>query len=577
MLMTAPALSALKRYVPLIDTVRGYRRRDFERDLVAGIVVGVITVPQAVAYAFLAGAPPEAGLYGCLLPTLLYALLGTSRQLSVGPVAIPGIMVATVLARHGGADAYPAITAVLGIEVAVCLWLLRVAQMEGVVNLLSQPVLSGFINASALLIIVSQLRPFLGLEDTRGGNVLDEVSSLVNDWGVTNPVALALGVGALVVLWVMRRYGYFLVIGYLKRVGRNHSITRAGPLIALALSIVCVAAFDLDTRYGVATVGAVPSGLPSLTMPPFDIGVWLDVFPSAGLIALVVFVESYSLAATFAARNGKRIDTGQELLALGAANLGGAFTGAFPAAGSFSRSGVNFRTGARTQVSSLVAVVVIVAALWLTPLFADLAHAVLAAIVIAAVADLIDFESLRDYWSFYPTDTITHVATMLGVLLFGVEIGLLLGVLIAIAFFIRHSSLPNVVVVGRVGDSSVFRNVERYQTQTHSHVAAVRVDENLYFANANEVETRLMEIATRAGVRHLLLVCSAINFIDTSGLAMLQRVNDNLSRMGIRFHLSDVKGSVMDRLKKTRFAEQLTGSIFFSTDLAMRDLEGADR
>jgi SulP family sulfate permease len=158
-----------------------------------------------------------------------------------------------------------------------------------------------------------------------------------------------------------------------------------------------------------------------------------------------------------------------------------------------------------------------------------------------------------------------------------VEIGLLVGVLIAIAFFIRHSSMPNVVVVGRVGNSSVFRNVERYETETYSHVAAARVDENLYFANANEVESRLMEIATRPGIRHLLLVCSAINFIDTSGLAMLQRVNDNLSRLGIRFHLSDVKGTVMDRLQRTRFAEQLTGSIFFSTDVAMRDLEGAER
>jgi SulP family sulfate permease len=573
--MTAPNVGALSRYLPLLDTMRGYRRRDFERDTVAGIVVGIVTVPQAVAFAFLAGVPPEAGLYGCLLPTFLYALLGTSRQLSVGPVAIGGVMVAAVLARHGGVHAYPDITAILGIEVAVCLWLIRIAQLGGVVNLLSQPVLSGFINAAALLILVSQLRPFLGLADARG-DVLDQLASLTHDISGVNLISLVFGFGALAVLWVTRRYGYFLVIGYLRRVGRNHWLTRTGPLFALALSIACVAAFDLDQRYAVATVGSVPSGLPTLTLPPLEIGVWLDVFPSAGLIALVVFVQSYSLAATFATRTGRRIHTEQELLALGAVNLGGALIGAIPSAGSFSRSGVNFRNGARTQVSSVVSIAVVLAALWwLTPLLADLPHAVLAAIVMAAVADMIDLRSLRDYWSFYPTDTITHVATMVAVLLFGVEIGLLAGVLIAIGFFIRHSSMPNVVVVGRVGGSSVFRNVQRYDTKTHSHVAAVRVDENLYFANANEVESRLMEIAQRGGIRHLLLVCSSINFIDTSGLAMLQRVNNNLSRLGIRFHLSDVKGHVMDRLEKTRFAEQLTGSIFFSTDLAMRDLEGA--
>ena len=566
-----------RSYIPLLDVLATYRRRDFDHDLVAGLVLGVITVPQAIAYAFLAGLPAQAGLYACLLPMIVYAVLGSSRELVVGPVAIAALMVAATVGDFAPAhsNAYLGITTVLCLQVGIMLWLLRLTQMGGVVNLLSHPVVSGFVNAAAILIIVSQLPAFTGIGHDGTGDTFDEVLYLVRHLDELEPVALALGLGSLVVLSVVRRWGYFAVLPLFRRVGRNHPVTRAGPLLVVIAATLSVLAFDLDGRFGLQTVGFVPPGLPVFTLPPFDLALWRDLVPSSAMIALVAYIESFSIGTMLASRRGRRLNANQELIALGAANIGAAFTGAYPVAGSFSRSSVNFAAGARTPISAFVCMAVIVATLlWLTPAFAAMPHAALAAIIIVSVADLIDFRPLREHWSFYRYDTITHLVTMTAVLTLGVEAGLLIGVLVAVAFFVRQSSRPHIAVVGRIGDSEHFRNVARHQAATFPHVAAVRVDENLYFANANQVENELTQLATRhEGIRHLLLVCSAVNFIDTSGLTMLTRVNDNLERLGIRFHLSEVKGPVMDQLKTTHFPARLTGSIFFTTDQAMRDLK----
>ena len=338
-------------------------------------------------------------------------------------------------------------------------------------------------------------------------------------------------------------------------------------VVAIAATIF-VAALNLP----VSTVGFVPGGLPELTLPPLDLALWLKLAPAAFMIALVAFVESYSIGATLASRQRTRVDAPQELLALGAANLGAAVTGAYPVAGSFTRSSVNHAAGARTQVSTLVcAVAIVVTLLWLTPLFADLPHATLAAIVMASVVGLIDFSMLREHWRFYRADVLVHMLTLSGVLLLGVEGGLLLGAGAAVALFLRQSSRPHIAVLGRLGDSAHFRNVDRYDTQTFPHAAAIRVDENLYFANAHEVEDRVLEIVNHNGAtRHLVLVCSAINFIDTTGLEMLHRLNHTLTARGVALHLSDVKGPVRDQLATTGLTAELSGEVYLTTDEAMR-------
>ena len=558
-----------ERFVPIAVTLRSYRREDFGHDLVAGLVLGVVTVPQAVAYAFLAGLPAQAGLYACLAPMAIHAVLGSSRQLVVGPVAIAALMVAATVGEYAPAysDAYLSITAILCLEVCVVLWLLRLLQLGGIVNLLSHPVIAGFVNGAAILIVISQLPAFAGLGIDARGNPFEQLAAFAQALGDLSPVALAIGVASLVGVWAVRRFAG-LPLG-----DRDHPLARTGPMLVAIAATVYVAAFGAD----VDTVGFVPAGLPGLTLPPLDLELWVNLAPAAAMIALVAFVESYSIGATLAARRRERIDAPQELLALGAANLGAAVTGAYPVAGSFTRSSVNHAAGARTQVSTLVCgVAIVVTLLWLTPLFADLPHATLAAIVIVSVAGLVDFSMLGEHWRFYRADAVVHFLTLAGVLLLGVAGGLLLGAGAAVALFLRQSSRPHIAVLGRLGDSTHFRNVARFDTETSPHAAAVRVDENLYFANAHEVEDRIVEIVDGSGeIRHLVLVCSAINFIDTTGLETLRRVNHTLEARDVALHLSDVKGPVASQIEATSLAEELTGRMFLTTDEAMRTVTGS--
>ena len=554
------------RFVPIIGSLREYRRVDFGYDLVAGLVLGVVTVPQAVAYAFLAGLPAQAGLYACLVPMVIYALLGSSRQLVVGPVAIAALMVAATVGEHAPAhsDAYLGITTILCLQVGILLWLLRLLRMGGIVNLLSHPVITGFVNAAAILIIVSQLPAFTGIAIDGGGNSMERLIRLVSSMASLDPIAVGIGIASLAALWLVRRYAG------LSMHDRDHPIGRTGPVVIAIAGTGAVAFFGLN----VETVGFVPAGLPELALPPFDLALWLDLAPAAAMIALVTYIESFSIGTTLASKQRSRLDASQELVALGAANIGAAFTGAYPVAGSFSRSSVNAAAGARTSVSALVcAVVIVVTLLWLTPLFENLPHATLAAIIIASIAGIIDFSMLREHWRFFRADVLVHFLALGGVLLLGVQAGLLLGVAAAIVLFVHRSSRPHIAVVGRLGGSAHFRNVDRYATETFPHVAAVRVDENLYFANANQVEDRFLAIVERHGeARHLVLVCSAINFIDTTGLEMLRRLNHTLSALGIALHLSDVKGPVRDQLESTSLAGELSGNLYLTTDEAMREL-----
>ena len=569
-----------RSYIPILDVITHYRRSDFSHDLLAGLVVGVITIPQAIAYAFLAGLPPQAGLYACLAPMVIYAILGSSRQLVVGPVAVAALMVAAAVGEYAPlyTDAYLGITTVLCLQAGLFLWLLRVWNMGGVVNLLSHPVIVGFVNAAALLIIISQISAFTGIAGGTSTNPFDRVLVLLANADALSATTAAIGLGCFVGLWLVRLgavpVARILLGPFGRTVEDQHPIARLGPLLVASTAAIVVWGWDLDLLAGVATIGHVPSGLPGFTLPPFNWDLWVDLAPSSAMIAIVAYVESYSIGTMLATRKRTRVNANQELIALGAANIGAAFTGAYPVAGSFSRSSVNYETGARTPVSSLVcAFVIVLTLLFFTPLFTRLPHAALAAIVIASVTSLMDFRSFRTHWRIYPEDSVTQLVTLTTVLLFGVEAGLITGVALSIAFFVRQSSRPHIAIVGRIGDSEHFRSIRRYDVETFQHIAAARVDENLYFANANQVENKLLKVVQRRpSTNHLLLVCSAINMIDISGLEMLYRLNQTLEEMGIKLHLSEVKGPVMDQLEATDFILTMTGSVFFTTDQAMRDL-----
>lgn len=557
--MPVPPTAWLQR-VPLAATLRGYRLEDLPRDAVAGVVLGVVTVPQAVAYAFLAGLPAEAGLYACLAPMAIYAVLGSSRQVVVGPVAVAALMVAATVGRFAtpGTDDYLGVTAVLGLEIGLALWLLRLGRMGSFARLISHPVIAGFVNAAALLIVFSQLPALLGLE---GGRPWADSAALAGLDGA----ALAIGAASLAVLVLLRRYGRTWF-------GGREAPGRIGPMLVAAGATGAVAALGL----AVPTVGHVPAGLPGFSLPSIDAVLWWQLAPHAALIAAVAYVETFAVGSTLASRQLRRVDGDQELLALGAANVGAAVCGACPVAGSFTRSSVNEAAGARTQVSSLVcAVVVLATLLWLTPLFALLPHAALAAIVVTSVWSLVDFRSLRQRWRFHRADVIAHFATMLGVLAIGVEAGLLLGVGVSVALFLRRSAAPHIAVLGRLPGTPHFRNVDRYPVQTWPALVAARVDESLHFANADQVETRLAALAARDGVRHLLLAMSAVNFVDASGLAMLERLARRLSASDVALHLCEVKGPVRDQLEHVDLDAWLTGQVHRTADEACNAIAGA--
>ena len=561
-----------QNYVPLIPTFAHYKREDLSHDIIAGLVVGMVTVPQAVAYALLAGVPPQAGLYACLVPMVLYAIFGSSKQLVVGPVAVAALMVAATVSEYAPkySAEYLSITTIICLQAGLFLWLLRLSRMGGLVNLLSHPVITGFVNAAAILIIVSQLPAFTGIDVEGAIQPLTVLSGLLSKLGELQSQTFFAATGALLLLLAFPRISVACAKLLRIPITAEHPITRLGPMVVAVLGMLCVWAFDLQPWLTV--VGEIPAGLPDLVIPPFEPQLWLELAPSAFIISLVAYIESYSIGTTLAARKQSRVNSHQELIALGAANIGAAFTGAYPVAGSFSRSSVNFYAGGRTQVSSLVCgLVIVVVLLFLTDLFTILPNAVLSAIVMVSVLGLMDLKSSREHWALHRQDAITEYATLFLVLFLGVEIGIIAGVLLSIAFFVRASSRPNITQVGRLGDTEHFRSIKRHDVETLHHVLALRVDENIYFGNAAQIEDKFLKRAQRRkGTQHLLMVCSSVNMIDATGLQMLNRLNSNLSQAGVNFHMCDIKGTLMPIVEAAHLQTTLSGEIFFSADRAMK-------
>ncbi len=564
--------SALHRIVPLLGWARSYSRTDLEGDLLAGTVTAILLVPQAMAFSLLAGLPPQAGLYASILPPVMYALLGTSRTLAVGPVSVAAIMVAQALAQMpSDTDALTAalLLALLSGLVLISLGMLRLGQLA---NFLGHPVLSGFTTAAALVIVAAQLPALLGIAVPADWRMSD----LPALSAAFNPAALIIGAGALVLLW--------FAAGSLERIlcragmsARGASAaSKTAPLFAVGAGTLAVVALDLDARYGVAVVGALPAGLPTLglTLPAADM--LIDLLPSAALIGMVGYVESVSIAKTLANRRRQAIDPNQELLALGAANVAAAFSGGMPVAGGFSRTLVNFNAGARTQAAALLtAALVALVALLFTPLLAQVPKAALAAIIIFAVSRLIDLRTALHAWRYDRIDGAVLLTTAVGVLVLGIEEGLVAGVVVALLTYVWRASRPHMAVLGRVPGTEHFRNVQRYtDLETWPHILLLRVDEHLSFANAVYLEQALMlHVAQRAQLKHLVLVCSGINGVDFSALETLVKFSESACAAGITLHLAEVKGPVMDRLRGTELLRRLPpGRVFLSAHEAVRAL-----
>jgi SulP family sulfate permease len=565
----------LEKYFPILEWGRNYKGATLTNDMVAAVIVTIMLIPQSLAYALLAGLPPEIGLYASILPLVAYAIFGTSRTLAVGPVAVISLMTAAAAGKIAaqGSPEYIAAALLLAFMSGLMLLGFGLLRLGFLANFLSHPVVSGFITASGIIIAASQLKHILGVE-AHGHNLLQLVKSLAANLGDTHLPTLIIGTVSLAFLFWVRKglKPCLLFIGIGDRAASI--LAKTGPVVAVVVGIGVVAMMGLDAR-GVKVVGTIPTGLPILALPSFDLDLWSSLIGSAALISVIGFVESVSVAQTLAAKRRQRIDPDQELVALGASSLAAGVSGGFPVTGGFSRSAVNFDAGAETPAAgAFTAVGIGFAALFLTPLLFFLPKAILAATIIVAVLTLVNLGEIKTVWNYSKSDFAAMAATILVTLLVGIELGITTGVALSLFLHLYNTSRPHFALVGQVPGTHHFRNANRHPVVIPESILTIRIDESLYFANARFLEdTVYCVLSNRPDLEHLILMCPAVNRIDASGLESLETINLRLKDAGVTLHFSEIKGPVMDRLKRTHFLDELTGNVYLHQFEAIQDLD----
>ncbi|MHB0775677.1 SulP family inorganic anion transporter [Halomonas sp. WWR20] len=565
----------LKRYLPIAEWLPAYNRQVLSQDLFAAIIVTLMIIPQALAYALLAGLPAVVGLYASILPLFAYALFGTSRTLAIGPMALVSLMTAAALSGivAQGTPAYLEAAATLAMLSGGMLVLMGIFRLGLLANFLSHPVISGLLSASGVLIAASQLAGLLGLSSS-GFTLLAQLTHLLGHLGDIHLPTLSIGLGSLAFLMLMRR-----ARPALQRCGLSARlagfIVKAGPIFAVILTTAISWQWNL-AETGVSVIGHIPEQLPPLGLPSLDPNLWQQLLVPALLISVVGFIESVSLAQMLAAKRRQRIAPDQELIGLGAGNIAAALSSGMPVTGSLSRTVVNFDAGAQTPAAGAFAALgVALVTLFLTPLIRFLPLATLAAIIIVSTFTLIDLKAIRRTWRYSRSDFAAMLATIALTLGEGVEVGIIAGVGLSIALYLYRTSRPHSAVVGRVPGTEHFRNIERHRVESESHVSLLRIDESLYFANARYLEDTVYGlVAEHPEIEHVVLICSAVNLIDASALESLEAINARLRDSQVTLHLAEVKGPVMDQLARSDFIDNLTGQVFLSTYLAWSELKG---
>lgn len=565
----------IARHFPILDWAPKYRGETLVSDLVAAVIVTIMLIPQSLAYAMLAGLPPVVGLYASILPLIVYAIFGSSRQLAVGPVAILSLMTAAAagkIAAQGSVE-YIQAAVILALLSGIILLLMGLFRMGFLANFLSHPVVSAFITASGIIIAASQLKHILGV-NAGGHNLYEILVSLFEELPDASMPTLYIGGASLIFLfWVRKQFKPLL-----KSIGLGDKaatiIARTGPVFAVVAGILVVAIMGLDTQ-GVKVLGNVPTSLPVIGVPAFSADIWMQLLGSAALISLIGFVESVSVGQTLAAKNRTRIDPNQELIGLGAASFSAGISSGYPVTGGLARSAVNFDAGAETPAAgAFTAIGIALATVFLTPYLFYLPQAVLAATIIVAVLSLVNIPEVIKVWKYSKSDFAAMAATIFVTLFFGVELGVTTGVVLSLLLHLYNTSRPHFALVGQLPGTHHFRNVNRHSVVISDTVLTVRIDESLYFANARFLEdTVYCMLSNRPDMKHLILMCPAVNHIDASALESLEAINHRLQDASVTLHLSEIKGPVMDRLQRTHFLEEMTGRIFLNQYEAMLELD----
>ncbi|MEM7381610.1 MAG: sulfate permease, partial [Bacteroidota bacterium] len=505
----------MQGFLPSIHWLRNYKLSDLPKDLIAGITVGVVIVPQGMAYAMLAGLPPEYGLYAALVPLLIYLFMGTSRQLAIGPVALDSLLVAVGLGSLGlvQPENYIVAAIFLAFLVGLIQFLFGLLRMGFLVNFLSKPVISGFTSAAALIIIVSQLKHLLGVKLEGVSSFNRILYSLAQKAAEINIFDLSIGLLGILLLLAMRK------------------LSRRIPavLLVVILGIVSVYLFKLE-GHGVQVVGHIPSGLPEFQLPAYSMQLFLELWPFALTLALVGYLEAISIAKGIADKNDEdTLDANQELLALGTGNMAGSLFQSYPVTAGFSRTAVNYEAGARTNLFALFTVIlVVITLLFLTPLFYFLPNAVLASIIIVAVIRLIDLAYAADLWRRRKDEFAVLFLTFLLTLLLGITQGILIGILFSLLLMVYRTSKPHFAVLGNIKGSDYYKNINRFddKVEVREDLLIVRFDSQMYFGNANYFKNQLSKFIAKKGpaLKAVILNAEAINYIDASSTQMLIRV-----------------------------------------------------
>lgn len=543
----------LKTYLPILDWGSRYSRDDLRSDTMAGLTTAVMVIPQAMAYAMLAGLPPAIGLYASIVPLALYAVFGTSRQLSVGPVAMVSLLVAMsvgALVEPGQTETYVAYAVLLALMVGVIQLTMGVVRLGFLVNFLSHPVISGFTSAAALIIGFSQLKHLLGLSIPRSNHIHTILLQALEQIRDVEPITLTLGVASIVILTVLKKY--------------KPNWPRALAVVLLGTLAVWLLGLK---ELGVATVGDVPSGFPSPKAPTMDLALIKELAPIAITIALVSFMESLSVAKVFATRNRYEIQPNQELIGLGISNIGGAFFSSYPVTGGFSRTAVNAQAGARTGMASLItASVVLFAVLFLTPLFYYLPKAILASIIMTAVFGLIDLHEVKHLWKVERGDLGLLILTFFATLSFGIEEGILIGVGASLLRFVVRTTRPHTAVLGNLPGTTVYRNVKNFpEARTTPEVLVVRIDAQFYFGNVTFLKETLkeLEVSMDDEVRAIIIDASSVNQLDSSADAALHELRHDYKDRDIELYFANVKGPVREIMGASGFTSALGEDHFF--------------
>lgn len=556
--------------------LKNYQSTHLMADIIAGLVVGILVIPQSLGYAVLAGLPPIYGLYTAIIPVIVYAWVGSSNIQAVGPVAITAIMTANALEPYANSEAYLSLVTLLALMVGGILWLAGLLRLGWIMQFISRGVSAGFVSGASILIFLSQIKYLTGSHFS-GKTLIEYLNGIIISLPAWHQLTCYIGFTAFGLLLINRYASQWLLSHWISTTYQVW-IKRLVPLGLVIIAIILSHLFQWQ-QLGVATIGHIPKGLPHFSPPTIlqfsDI---IALLPSAGLMALIAFVSSSSVASRCARIRNETFVPNQELIGLGLANMAGGFFQSFPVAGGFSRTAINLDSGACSPMASMVTVVVMVATLlFLADIIAPLPYALLGATIMTSVISLIDWQTLKKAYRFDRLDALSFLATFASVLVFGLNIGLVIGLLVSFATLIWQSSQPHIAVVGLLDGSEHFRNIHRYKVKTFENLLIMRIDESLFFGNSQSVYQQVIQLANDyPNAQELILIMSAVNHIDLTAQEMLAELNQEVMAQNKRLHFCVIKGPVMDAIKHTPIIQNLSGQIFLDTISAVRSLAQDD-